>query len=268
MVSNNSHYWVGKNERSEKAAEHVKNMDQLYKESIERSVQNTKVYDSFTLDGTGRNHIPKSIHIEPTDSVSAILKYANGTYGRVAVLNFASFHNPGGKFLEGSKAQEECLCHESTLYNVLNQHRGFYETNGKHKNRNLYSNRALYSPEITFLRDSQICSCDVITCASPNRSAAERIGVTEAENSNALRSRIRFVLGIAEDNKVDTLILGAYGCGVFGQDPKEVASIFKEELMDPENHYGFTNVIFAIIPGLYGNMAQNLIAFTETFKRV
>ena len=35
---------------------------------------------------------------------------------------------------------------------------------------------------------------------------------------------------MAKENQVDLLILGAYGCGVFGQNVKEVAEIFKEYL--------------------------------------
>ena len=37
----------------------------------------------------------------------------------ICALNFASYKNPGGKFMDGSSAQEECLCHESILYEVL-----------------------------------------------------------------------------------------------------------------------------------------------------
>ena len=92
-------------------------------------------------------------------------------------------------------------------------------------------NRGLYSPNIIFYKDGNCVSCDVITCAAPNKSTAQKYqNVSDEENTRVLRSRIKFVLDIAKDNYVDTLILGAYGCGVFGQDAKEVASIFKEYL--------------------------------------
>lgn len=40
------------------------------------------------------------------------------------------------------------------------------------------------------------------------------------------------------------MILGAWGCGVFDQDPSEVAKQFIDEL---ENHKDIENIIFAII---------------------
>lgn len=73
-----------------------------------------------------------------------------------------------------------------------------------------------------------------------------------------MRSRIKFVLDIAKDNGISTLILGAYGCGVFGQDAKEVAEIFKEYLST--THKCFEKVIFAIPRGRDKNL--------EEFERV
>lgn len=101
----------------------------------------------------------------------------------------------------------------------------------------------------------------LITCASPNKTTAQKWqNVSNEENSKYLRERIKFVLDIAKDNKVDTLILGAYGCGVFGQNPIEVAQIFKEYLTT--THKCFKKVIFAIPSG-----NNNLPAFMNTFSK-
>jgi uncharacterized protein (TIGR02452 family) len=43
---------------------------------------------------------------------------------------------------------------------------------------------------------------------------------------------------------METLILGAFGCGVFGQDATNAASIFKQYLNSGQ--YNFKKVIFAI----------------------
>lgn len=178
------------------------------------------------------------------DTVSAIFRYKKKEK-RTAILNFASYKNAGGMFLQGSSAQEESLCHASFLYNVLSEFKDYYAWNDKHKNRALYENRALYSPDVVFTNDSVGTLCDVITCAAPNKSAAQKYcHVSDEENYNALESRIRFVLHIAEKEKVDTLILGAYGAGVFGQDATEVAQIFKRLLI--EEFWTFEKIIFAI----------------------
>ena len=85
----------------------------------------------------------------------------------------------------------------------------------------------------------------LLTGEGPNKSAAQKYcHVSDEENYNALESRIRFVLHIAEKEKVDTLILGAYGAGVFGQDATEVAQIFKRLLI--EEFWTFEKIIFAI----------------------
>ena len=167
-------------------------------------------------------------------------------------------------FYKGSKAQEECLCHESYLYNVLKEFDDtFYEWNRRHKNKSLYLNRALYSDSVMFMRGDEFRYCDVITCAFPNKKASQKYcGTSDEENSKVLRDRIDFILKIAKDNLVEILILGAGGCGVFGQDPYEVAQIFKELLTT--KYKCFDKVIFAI-PDKNG---ENYIAFKEVLKDV
>ena len=140
-------------------------------------------------------------------------------------------------------AQEEAICHSSFLYNVLSEFTdSYYYWNLNNKNRGLYLNRALYSPNVLFEDEYY---CDVITCASPNWSAFRRSDTaSREENEQVLRSRLKFILDIAKDNEVSTLILGAIGCGVFKQDPELVASIFKEYIKT--EYKCFDKVIFAV----------------------
>lgn len=263
-------YWNDKEERGKQAVKHTKEMNEKYPIGIATSIHNTKIYDTdYKCLRTVKEKDTKII-IESLDTVSTIFKYSQ--CGKVAALNFSSYKNPGGMFIQGSKAQEECLCHESYLYNVLNSFADkFYKWNNSHKNKALYLNRGLYSPDILFVRgtnegwsdiDYYEQYCDVITCAAPNKSAAHKYqNVSDKENTEVLKSRIKFVLDIAKDNDVDTLILGGYGCGVFGQDPKEVASIFKECLNTTHKNC-FYQVIFAIPKG----RNNNLQAFEEVFN--
>ena len=255
-------YWTDKEKRAEQARKHTKEMQEKYELDIALSVMRTTMYKTNFQCVKNIEDKDTEIIIEDLDTVSAGSKYFVDDGSTMALLNFSSYKNPGGMFINGSKAQEECLCHESFLYNVLKEFViEFYDWNNQHKNKALYLNRGLYSPSIMFLKNKKVFSCDVITCAAPNKSAAQKYqNVSDEENTEALRSRIKFVLDMAKDNCVDTLILGAYGCGVFGQDPTEVASIFKEYL--ETTHKCFDKVVFAIPKGRDGN----LDAFRKVFE--
>lgn len=168
------------------------------------------------------------------DTINALFFIKNNLENidaQITILNFASFTNPGGKFLEGSNAQEECLCHNSNLYNVLKSfEKTFYKTNRNSQKINswLFSDRALYSPNIVFHTNDKknFTEANVITCAAPYWSAAQKNGIEKIENQLVFAQRIEFVRKIAEWQGTDILILGAWGCGVFGQDPEIVASLF------------------------------------------
>ena len=224
------------------ARAHTKEMERRFGTQILESVQNTTEYYrpfSFVRD----ERYKTEIKLVDADSVTAIERFHDG---RTAVLNFASYKNPGGGFMSGMMAQEESLCHYSFLYNVLKEWGDYYWYNKSNLNGGFYTDRALYSPDIVFIPASgEEIECDVITCAAPNATRMIRYKTGEEEkNSNALRSRIKYVLSIAADKRVDTLILGAYGCGVFKQNPVEVATYFKEFLKEYDGL--FKTVIFAI----------------------
>ena len=199
--------WENKEERAETAKKHTQDMEQKYPKEIVFSVQNTTKYlETYQFQAFSNPEFKPKVIMADSDSVSAIFKYHSN---KTAVLNFASFKNPGGAFLNGSRAQEECLCHESTLYNVLSQFQdSFYTLNLKCLNHALYKNRALYSKDVLFIHNNQELKCDVITCAAPNYKAAHRYqNVDWSKNYAVLRSRIKFIIDIAEEQQVETLIL-------------------------------------------------------------
>jgi len=251
-------YWGQAARDAEKARTHTKAMEEQYADEIEHSRDRSVLYLSTPLAPTwaGTTHIS----VVPTDSVSAIFSCGEEA-GKVAVLNFASYKEPGGRFMDGSMAQEEALCHASFLYNVLSWFDGtYYDWNRAHKNRSLYMSRGIFSEDVRFFLGDETRLCNVITCACPNWTAAHKYcAVSHAENLLALRHRCEFVLSVAAKNSVDTLILGAYGCGVFGQDPAEVAESFMLALQK----YEFKHVIFAI-PNT-GAGARNYQPFARMF---
>lgn len=247
-------YWNRKEELAAKAKVHTKQMKEKYPTEISDCVRNTKIYttdfslgDKLQEAGKRSQRVASESNTEligATTTEAIKLAKAKKDAGKIAILNFASYKNPGGKFLEGSSAQEESLCHESFLYNVLKEFEiEYYDWNRQNLNGALYQNRALYSPDVTFTIDGESYVVDVLTCAAPNKKAALKYGhANERSNWDALMSRIRFVLDVAADNGVDTLILGAFGCGVFGQDPYHVAYIFLMHI----KHYNFKKIIYAI----------------------
>lgn len=177
------------------------------------------------------------------DTVSAL--YDCYPAGKICILNFASYKNPGGGFLRGSRAQEESLCHESTLYPVLSSFsNSYYEYNRNHSNRSLYTNRALYSKNILFLRDKELYA-DVLTCAAPNYGAYFRYNSdidSRRYYEDVLYARVRFIYDIASVENVDTFILGAWGCGVFKQNAEQIANMMFRSAAS----HNIPNVIFAV----------------------
>lgn len=230
-----------KPELAEWAREHTKLMSELYAEQIELSIANTVTYG-------GEDAVPSS-------RISSISRCKAGTVQLTAlqaalslpgsaVLNFASYKGAGGRFLDGSFAQEEALCHDSYLYNVLSRFESCYAYNRCHLNYALYTDRALFSPNIVFAdKRGNASSVSVITCAAPNWRVARRQGISYADNVSALTRRVDFVIDIAQTHNIDTLVLGAWGCGVFCQDPAQVAQAFYDRLRKGTT---LSYVIFAI----------------------
>lgn len=156
--------------------------------------------------------------------------------------------------MKGTVAQEEYLCQNSTLYNVLSQFTSYYEKNRLNTNDALYWNRAIYSPGIVVL-PSEV-KVDVLSCATPNIKASRMI---DSKKVQAVISRIKFVLDILEKEACDTVILGAFGCGVFGNDPRFVAKTFRSQGV---LHRGFKRVVFAIP----NSKSVNHRAFEEVYS--
>ena len=238
-----------KAERAKRAWEHTAEMEWKYSREIYTSGKNTMFFSDKSVFLGNEIHEDMQVKVISLDTVSAALALRGVQGAKIALLNFADFKSPGGGFIRGLNAQEEALCHESFLYNVLSKFDGsYYAYNRQDINRGLYYDRALYTPDVIFTRGDMKTKCDVITCAAPYKRFAERYHqVSIAENDKVLEERIKFVLDIAKDRGVDILILGAFGCGVFCQDPRDVAQIFKKYL--DTTHKCFDLVVFAIPAG-------------------
>lgn len=164
----------------------------------------------------------------------------------MAVLDFASFTNPGGGYIQGYLGQEATLCSDSYLYNVLDKQRKWYGENRRRNiNCELYRNRALVVPAVRFDRNHVHAYADVIVVAAPNaKRARQEYRVGDDALLDALRDRIRFVLAICDELGREKLVLGAWGCDNNGFDAEAVAELFRKELASGD--FKVKQVFFAV----------------------
>ena len=186
------------------------------------------------------------------------------------VINFANAHRAGGAFEMGANAQEEALCRCSTLFASISSSKAkeMYRHNNTHISA-VESDYMLLSPEVCVFRDEkgqlteEFFTAAVITVPAPNRRGAAMFAAQKLIAETFIR-RIRIMLGIAAQNGYRNLILGAWGCGAFGNKPEDVAEYFRQVLIDEGYGRCFDNVCFAI----YGKTdSRNFIVFSDVFKQ-
>lgn len=164
-------------------------------------------------------------------------------------LNFASAKNPGGGFLGGAQAQEESLARSSGLYACIAPRREMYDYN-RARSTCLYSDYMLYSPRVPVFRDDEGTLLETPYLVSFLTAPAVNAGAVRREERHliepTMRRRIERVLQIAQRHGHRILVLGAWGCGVFRNDPELVAELFAEQL-NGEFHNVFAQVVFAVL---------------------
>ncbi|WP_036661502.1 TIGR02452 family protein [Paenibacillus sp. PAMC 26794] len=170
----------------------------------------------------------------------------------VVCLNFASAKNPGGGFLGGSQAQEESLARATGLYPCVAQMDEMYEYNRKQRS-GLYSNYMIYSPDVPVIRDDEDRLLDQYYVSSFITAPAVNAGVVkergEADDlqiESVMKERIRYILDVAATNGHRTIVLGAYGCGVFRNEPAVVAKYFHDVLVGEGFKDSFARIVFAV----------------------
>lgn len=192
-----------------------------------------------------------TIEVTAETTCAAAQRLATTGGANVAALNFASAKNPGGGFLSGAKAQEEDLSLCSALYACQLKAPAYYAAN-RACGSLLYTDHIIYSPAVPFFRDDSLALlddpylCSVITAPAPNAGEyVRRSPGGEAEIIATLERRAAQVLAIAVAQKHRNIILGAWGCGVFRNDPALVAQVFAN-LLRGTYHGAFEHVVFAI----------------------
>ena len=185
----------------------------------------------------------------------------------VAVHNFASASNPGGGVTKGANAQEECLCRCSGLYFCLNTPAmwdGFYKPH-RDAHDPIHNDDIIYTPRVTvfktdtatpqLLPESEWYDVDIITCAAPNLrnqpsnrynsgDGNRQVKMKDKELLALHEKKLRRRLEVALSEGCETIILGAFGCGAFQNNPEVVALANRNVIKD--YLHAFKNIEFAV----------------------
>ena len=163
-----------------------------------------------------------------TDTITAILMHGKG---KTIALNFANAMFPGGGYILGGNAQEEALCRASLLYYSIRTVKRYYHANRLHILPD-YTNHMIYSANVPVIRDNagnlleSPGICDFITCPAVNRTFA-KFCFSKKKLDSIMTERISQIIQLCALKKPDTLILGAFGCGVFGNERETVYPMFE-----------------------------------------
>jgi putative RNA 2'-phosphotransferase len=212
---------------------------------------------------------PMVVEVTGESTIEALIRMHARPGGHLACLNFASAKHAGGGFLGGAQAQEESLARSSALYPCLQRQPSHYARNRAYDSLH-YLDLAMFSPRVPFFRDDDGGWLDrpvlasVVTCAAPNAGALRQHGKFDAAAVEAtLRRRAALVLAVAVQHGVERFVLGAWGAGVFGNDPGLVADAFGA-LLEGAFAGAFAEVVFAIQGGAG---RPNHDAFARRFTR-
>jgi uncharacterized protein (TIGR02452 family) len=220
-------------------------------ELVRRAVEDTCSYPP------GREPAHPTLGPGPTEievvneSTLAAARRLVGVGHRPAALNFASAKYPGGGFLGGARAQEESLARSSGLYACLSGN-AMYDL---HRSRPdpMYTDYVIYSPDVPVFRaDDGTLLAEPYLCAFLTSPAVNAKVVLQRDRwrrdqiRQAMAGRVRKVLAVAAAHGHDTLVLGAWGCGVFGNDGEEIAELFGQALAGSFQGV-FARVVFAVL---------------------
>ena len=243
-----------------------KNNDRI-RESVHNSAQRQKlILEGDTIAEPEKNRYQEAaqITVSKKRTFEAAAAYKDT---KTAVHNFASASNPGGGVERGANAQEECLCRCSGLFNCLNTPdvwSGFYMAH-RSAHDPIHNDDIIYTPDVLvfksdtvrpeLLNEADWYPVDVITCAAPNLrekpdnafntgDGRDAVKITHKELLAIHEKRLQRILDVALDHGVETIVLGAFGCGAFMNDPNIVAQASKNVVN--EYLYAFKNIEFAV----------------------
>ncbi|NIG55604.1 TIGR02452 family protein [Chitinophaga sp. Cy-1792] len=247
------------------------------KKQIDDSIQNSHLYQPAALDQLLNANTNKLAALNYDTEITVVNNTVLQAGSRLALLgektgclNFASARNPGGGFLGGAVAQEESLALSSSLYGSLMANFDMYEYNRSQPTL-LYSDLMIWSPEVVMFRNDhgelleKPYTMSIITSPAANAGAIRNTRPFEmAEVPAVMMARTEKVLGLMLHHGMEHLLLGAWGCGVFQNNPADVAAYFAA-FLKPGGKYArcFKSVVFAVLDR--SDDEKNVSAFKKAF---
>lgn len=181
---------------------------------------------------------------ENMDSFSLARERVTHTYlydkdiPKILVLNLANPVNPGGGVRRGARAQEEDLCRCSSLLLSLEcRHARKYYDYNKSLHSYMGSDALMITPQVEIIRDEkgelldETVVVSVVTCAAPMVSRGKE-GMSDAEYEQMMFDRITGMLKCVAYRGYKNLVLGAWGCGAFGNDAAVISDLFYKALKE------------------------------------
>lgn len=217
------------------------NRNTAYDKNVKLLTPNASDILETSLDEPTSPTKPSSVRLRALDTLEAAAELHQTSNSRrpkssrIAILNMASPLRPGGGFLNGATSQEESLCMRTTLYPALKEE--FYR---------LPELGAVYTPDVLVFRSHNADATDlpkaerffvdVITAAMHRMPDIEEDEDEEKRYANdndreVAEQKMSVVMRIAKSKGVKKLVLGAWGCGAYGNPVSEIAGAWMRVLL-------------------------------------
>ena len=179
-----------------------------------------------------------NIIFDNLSSDTCAIKYSKTS--NVVLPNFASDKRPGGGYVSGASAQKETLCR---LIPYL------YPSLSKHIN-NPITDCVVVTPSICVMRNcsKKYAFIDpypevTVVSASAPRGGTKKFQDTSSYK-NFVRKKLKLIFGATLSDGSRVLILGAWGCGVFQNNPRTMTELMFEACKRYRGNY--YSVVFSI----------------------
>lgn len=198
-----------------------------------------------------------------------------------AVLNMACEDGPGGGVIGGCYGQEESLFRRSNLYVYLypySPHALECNLQSKHPQYPLNGNfDGIYVRDAVIFREAENKGYELLQnpfnmsfiSVPAIREPILNDGMLNKRDIIIAKDKIRTILRLGLINSHDALVLGAWGCGIFHNPPRDIARLFKEVFLEEEFFNKYKKVVFAILDDSISLSRKkddgNLLPFKELF---